>query len=115
MRVVSALSGDLLLSLPDGEDERDAQRAVAELLGIRSAFVLATVTECTVVVLSGKLLCCSCGAKAFCSCNAEAACDCKVLEHPEGRRYLCAECDARESAEAAGEDWLQRQKDCLWS
>ena len=111
VRIVSALSGDLLLTLPDGEDARDAERGVAEALGIRRELVRATVTECSVVVLSGQILCRHCGEKAFCSCKAPAACDCEVLEDPPCAYSLCEECDARDRVENAVEDERQRQKD----
>ena len=111
MRVVSAVSGELLLSLPEGNNDRDAEHGVAKLLGISSAFVLATVTECSVVVLSGKVHCNSCGGKAFCSCNDEEACECEVLEELERMGYLCDECNARESAEYAADEWRKREKE----
>jgi len=85
MKVLHALSGELIAEVENGEGrsaEVSAAIAASEALGIPKELLRVIVTECTVVVLSGKVVCSTCDKRIGCSCKAEddAACQCETLE-----------------------------------
>lgn len=107
MRVVSALSGEIL-----AESNVDAQCGevideAAAALGKSRRLLRATVSECRVVLLAGKISCRRCRRKICCGCGAPAAdCGCADLEEED-----CSDCEAEM---AAWEDSFQSLKETSW-
>ena len=99
MRVINALTGELIL---------ECSSAAALALEKPLEFVRAIVTECSIVVLSGKVLCDDCGATVACSCEKPCAeCTCSVLKSEAGRK-LCHDCNMLAAAIQQGEEDYQR-------
>ena len=115
MRVLHGLSGEPLLELEPGSDPQEALAAAAEALGVSPDLVRVTVTECAVVVLSGKVLCGVCKTRTACSCRApdDTNCDCEEL--PESGSSFCDRCRDYLEQEERGQDDYERLKDAaLW-
>ena len=117
MKIVYALSGGLIAELDDPKsDVYDAKVAASEALNLHPALLRVHVTECSVVVLSGKVICDHCSGRVACTCGTQDArvCECKTLdrEQPKGvRELLCETCEERERREEEFELWLEYQKD----
>jgi hypothetical protein len=104
MRIVSALSGELLAEGPD------AAQAAADALQLPRELLRITITECSVVVLAGKALCRRCRAWAMCTCGAraEGQCRCEAVVESE---VFCGACQDRLNAVEAAEDAYQALKE----
>ena len=89
MRIVNAVTGELVVDAPDACGAGDAAEAAADALGVHVGLVKPIITECAVVVLSGKVLCNQCSVSVICSCGA-ASCDCEVLENCD--YVVCMKC-----------------------
>ena len=114
MKIINAVSGEEIIELdnPLG-NARDAKTAASEALGVHPALLRVEVTRCSVVVLSGKILCGRCAEHVACSCRGEDdACRCEVVQSDvaEGP-VLCDVCEEQDrQIEDAEESW-QRLKD----
>jgi hypothetical protein len=113
MRVTYATTGSLLVQLPDESTLEHATDAAATALGVRLGFVRLNITECSVVVLQGKLLCHFCDKWLACTCGAldEAQCRCEALESSDVCDCCNAAQDGHLEAEEAAEDARQEAKD----
>ena len=106
MRVVSALSGELLA---EAEVSDDLARAASDALRIPRE--LLRVTECAVVVLPGKALCRHCRIWIWCTCSATTGRECRCTDAVES---VCDACQDRLKAEEAAEDAYQAAKEADW-
>jgi hypothetical protein len=115
MKIVYAFSGDEIAELEDPfYAAHAAKSAASDALGVHPGLLRVTVTQCSVVVLSGKILCRQCEARVACSCRAEDdACRCEVVQADvaEGP-VLCVACEEldRQIAEV-GEAWQQMREE----
>ena len=84
MRIIYAISGEEIAEVEDPLDNaRDAKVAASEALGVHPALLRVRVTQCSVLVISGKILCrrYRCAARVTCSCRApEDVCRCEVVQ-----------------------------------
>ena len=94
MKIVSALSGEEIADTSDRFG--DAKKAVSETLGLHPRFLRVVAMQCSILVLSGKLLCERCSERVACSCRAveDRLCVCEVLEGEDdaGIDALCKAC-----------------------
>lgn len=70
MRIINAVTGELVVDAPEAYGAGDAARAAAEALDVHVGLMKPVITECAVVVLSGKLLCKQCSVSVACSCGS---------------------------------------------
>ena len=115
MKIVYAFSGEEIAELDDPlSDARDAKAAASEALGVHPGLLHVTLTQCSVVVVSGKLLCRRCAARVACSCRTEeeVVCRCEALhgDVAEGP-VLCEACEERDRQLEEAEDAWQRLKE----
>lgn len=111
MRIIYAISGEEIAEVEDPlGNARDAKVAASEALGVHPALLRVRVTQCSVLVISGKILCrrYRCAARVTCSCRApEDVCRCEVVQSDvTDPPPLCDACEKRDrQAEDAEETW----------
>jgi len=115
MRIIYAMSGEEIAEVEDPlGNARDAKRAASEALGVHPALLHVKVTQCSVLVLSGKILCRGCAARVACSCRArEDVCRCEVVQSDAAEGpVLCDACEERNrQIEDAEETWRSLKDD----
>jgi len=113
MKIVYAIGGEEIAELDDPlGDASDAKAAASEALGVHPALLRVAVTQCSVVVLAGRILCRRCAARVACSCRAEKdeACRCAPVCVSEGP-VLCEPCEERDRRREEAEDSWRHLKD----
>ena len=115
MRIVYAISGEEIAELDDPlGSAHDAKTAASDALGVHPALLHVEVQQCSVLVLSGKILCRRCAARVACSCRAEEdACRCEAVQSDvvEGP-VLCDACEEWDrQIEEAEESWRNLKED----
>jgi len=115
MKIVHAISGEEIAELDDALDQ-DAKTAASEALGVHPALLRVKVQQCSVMVLSGKILCRRCAARVACSCKAEEdACRCEAVQSDVAKGpVLCDACEERDRQMEDVEEWLQHLRDEEW-
>jgi hypothetical protein len=115
MKIVHAISGEEIAELDDALDQ-DAKTAASEALGVHPALLHVKVQQCSVMVLSGKILCRRCAARVACSCKAEEdACRCEAVQSDVAKGpVLCDACEERDRQMEDVEEWLQHLRDEEW-
>jgi len=113
MKIVYAISGEEIAELDDPlGNAHAAKTAASDALGVHPALLRVEVTQCSVLVLSGKILCRRCAARVACSCRAEEdACRCEAVQSDvaEGP-VLCDACEERDrQIEEAESEWQHRK------
>ena len=117
MKIVFAMSGQEIADLDDPRgDARDAKKAASETLGVHPALLHVEVQRCSVLVLSGKILCTQCETRVACSCRAEEdACRCEAVQSDVAEDpVLCDACEERDRQIEEAESEYQRQKEEEW-
>jgi len=116
MRIIRAFTGETLVEDEEVDSVEAAIQVASEHLGVSKDLLQVIIVECSVVVLSGKVLCNQCQKKTTCSCGAPAETECQCATLDSVTSSLCRSCEDHYAEQSKWEDEYQMRKDvaALW-